>query len=115
MDETDLSFTERAKRAIRSVPRGKVATYGLIAACAGNYRASRQVAWLLHSSSRKDNLPWHRIINSKGSISLPAGAGFEEQRMLLRAEGVSVDEKGRINLSKYLWNPGSDARTSPHR
>jgi len=102
----EASFSDRAKQAITGIPYGKVATYGQIAACAGNHRAARQVAWLLHSSSRKDNLPWHRVINSRGSVSLPIGGGFEEQSMLLENEGIHVDEKGRIDLSKYLWNPG---------
>jgi methylated-DNA-protein-cysteine methyltransferase-like protein len=101
----DSAFSNRVKQLIKSVPPGKVATYGQIAACSGNPRASRQVAWLLHSSSRKDNLPWHRIINSRGGISLPTGGGFEEQKMLLEAERIPVDEKGRVRLSKYLWNP----------
>jgi methylated-DNA-protein-cysteine methyltransferase-like protein len=103
------AFSVRIKRLIADIPRGRVATYGLIAACAGNHRASRQVAWLLHSSSRKDKLPWHRVINSRGGISLPIGGGFEEQKMLLEAEGIVLDQKGRVNLSRYLWNPGSVA------
>ena len=102
----DPGFSERVKRLIAEIPRGRVATYGQIAACAGNHRASRQVAWLLHSSSRKDNLPWHRVINSRGGISLPAGGGFEEQKMLLESEGIALDRKGRVSLSRYLWNPG---------
>lgn len=106
----ESSFSDRAKQAISAIPYGKVATYGQIAACAGNHRASRQVAWLLHSSSRKDNLPWHRVINSRGTISLPIGGGFEEQKLLLEGEGIGVDEKGRIDLSKHLWNPVLDSR-----
>lgn len=105
----DSAFSNRVKQLIKSVPRGQVATYGQIAACAGNPRSSRQVAWLLHSSSRKDNLPWHRIINSRGTISLPIGGGFEEQKVLLEAEGIPVDEKGRIRLSKYLWNAAAES------
>jgi methylated-DNA-protein-cysteine methyltransferase-like protein len=105
----DPKFSDRVKRLIADIPRGKVATYGQIAACAGNHRASRQVAWLLHSSSRKESLPWHRVINSRGAISLPIGGGFEEQKMLLEAEGIVLDQKGRVNLSRYLWNPGSVA------
>ena len=66
----EASFSDRAKQAITGIPYGKVATYGQIAACAGNHRAARQVAWLLHSSSRKDNLPWHRVINSREIILL---------------------------------------------
>ncbi|MBN1837660.1 MAG: MGMT family protein [Spirochaetales bacterium] len=96
------SFTLRAKRAIAAVPFGQVATYGQIAACAGNHRAARRVAWLLHSSSDKEGLPWHRIIGSRGTIRLPRGGGFEEQRALLQAEGVAVDETGSLDLARYL-------------
>jgi len=106
MAEKSDSFSDRVKRLIAGIPAGKVATYGQIAACAGNHRASRQVAWLLHSSSRKDKLPWHRVINGRGGISLPIGGGYEEQKMLLEAEGVTVDQKGRVDLKTYLWNPG---------
>jgi methylated-DNA-protein-cysteine methyltransferase-like protein len=106
MSEKGDSFSDRVKQLIAGIPAGRVATYGQIAACAGNHRASRQVAWLLHSSSRKENLPWHRVINSRGGISLPIGGGFEEQRMLLEAEGIAVDQKGRVDLKKHLWNPG---------
>jgi methylated-DNA-protein-cysteine methyltransferase-like protein len=102
------SFSGRVKRLIASIPAGRVATYGQIAACAGNHRAARQVAWLLHSSSKKDRLPWHRVINSRGGISLPSGGGFEEQKLLLESEGVAVDPKGRVKMAKVLWNPGLD-------
>jgi methylated-DNA-protein-cysteine methyltransferase-like protein len=104
------SFSVKVKRLIAGIPAGKVATYGQIATCAGNRRAARQVAWLLHSSSRKDKLPWHRVINSRGGISLPPGGGFEEQKMLLEAEGVAVDRKGHVKLGEVLWNPGEAAR-----
>jgi methylated-DNA-protein-cysteine methyltransferase-like protein len=96
------SFSDQVKRAIRAIPYGRVATYGQIAACAGNHRAARQVAWLLHSSSNKDRLPWHRVIGSRGAIRLPRGGGFEEQAGLLAAEGVTVTADGRIDLKRYL-------------
>ena len=96
-------FSDRVKRIIKSVPRGKVATYGQVAALAGNIRAARQVAWILHSSSDKHNLPWHRIINSRGGISLKPLHGFEIQKELLINEGVVFSENGTIDLSRYLW------------
>ncbi len=102
------SFSDRVKQLISNIPYGRVATYGQIAACAGNHRASRQVAWLLHSSSDKERLPWHRVINSRGGISLPIGGGYERQRAALEKEGIRFDERGKIKLSKYLWNPASD-------
>jgi methylated-DNA-protein-cysteine methyltransferase-like protein len=72
-------------RQVRSVPRGKVATYGDIAYAAGYPGAARQVAWALHAQSA--GLPWHRIVGAGGTILLTGEQGFE-QRMHLRAEGV---------------------------
>jgi len=80
-----------------------VATYGQVAALAGNRRGARQVVRVLHSSSRKEGLPWHRVINSKGMISL-TGEGFDIQRSLLEAEGVEFDEKGKVNLRSFQWD-----------
>jgi len=97
------SFSQRVKDIIKKIPVGKVATYGQIATYAGNSRASRQVAWILHSSSRKDNLPWHRVINSRGKISLPHNGGYEMQKELLETEGVVFDKNDKINFDRYLW------------
>jgi methylated-DNA-protein-cysteine methyltransferase-like protein len=93
------------KRIIKGIPRGKVATYGQIAALAGNHRAARQVAWILHSSSEKENLPWHRVVNSQGGISLKPRRGYEVQKALLIKERIEFDENDRIDLDDYLWKP----------
>ena len=98
-------FTARAVRVIRAIPRGKVASYGLVALLAGSPLGARQVVRVLHTLSRKERLPWHRVINSRGSISLPRGAGFERQRALLRKEGVKVTTEGRVDLGRFLWRP----------
>ncbi|HUT98824.1 MAG TPA: MGMT family protein [bacterium] len=103
MAKTD--FTRRALALIRAVPRGRVATYGQIADLAGNPRAARQVVRLLHSSSETESLPWHRVVNGRGTISLPPGRGYEEQRAMLAAEGVIFDDRGRIDLKRFLWTP----------
>lgn len=99
------AFSRRVVEAIRKIPRGRVATYGQIAAQAGNARAARGVAWILHSSSDAARLPWHRVIGSRGRISLGRGRGFEEQRRLLAGEGIAVDRAGRIDLEIYQWEP----------
>ncbi len=98
-------FTERALAILHAIPRGKVATYGLVAAAAGSPLGARQVARILSSMSRGQRLPWHRVINSRGTISLPRGMGFELQRALLRKEGVRVSADGEVSLKKYLWKP----------
>ncbi len=99
----NTTFSERVKQLIKKIPSGKVATYGQIAAYAGNLRGSRQVAWILHSCSRKYKLPWHRVINSKGRISLPPNRGYGIQKKLLEKEGIVFKKDGSINLNLYLW------------
>lgn len=101
-------FTEKVVRLIRSIPKGKVLTYGGVAALAGNPRGSRQVSRILHSMSRKHRLPWHRVINSKGRISLPHPSDYEEQRRLLEQEGVQFSLSERIDLGTYMWIPGRE-------
>ena len=101
----DFSFTQRGKDILKKIPQGKVATYGQIAALAGNPRAVRQVVWTLHSSTEKDKLPWHRVVNSKGQISLKPNYGYEIQKELLRKEGVKFDKNDTIDFDRYLWSP----------
>ena len=99
------SFHQRTIEIIKRIPKGKVATYGQIAAYAGSNRAARQVAYILHSSSRKENLPWHRVINSKGCISLKPKHGYEIQKKQLKKERIIFKENDCIDLERYLWLP----------
>lgn len=101
----ELTFTERVVKVIKRIPKGRVATYGLVAAMAGNPRAARQVVRTLNTQSEKHDLPWHRVINSKGTISLPKGRGFELQRSMLEDEGVEITKAGAVDLDRYLWKP----------
>ena len=78
-------------------------TYGQIARVAGSTRAARQVVRILHSMSRKHHLPWHRVINSKGQISLQDDALYQEQLLSLEAEGIEVGMNGTIDLQKYQY------------
>lgn len=105
-----MEFEERAKSVIKAIPRGRVATYAQVAALAGNHRAARQVVRVLHASSSKDRLPWQRVINSRGGISLGRGRGFEEQRRLLLKEGVYVSRAGRVPLGEFQWDKKSPLR-----
>jgi len=99
------TFFHTVAARLKKIPRGKVATYGQIAALAGNPRAARQVAWVLHSASDKEKLPWQRVINSQGGISLPRYGGYELQRALLVKEGVKFDAADRIDLVRFQWKP----------
>ena len=98
-----LVFTKRVLEVIKSIPEGMVATYGGVAELAGNPRAARQVARILHSCSEKEGLPWHRVVNRDGKISLKPLQGYEEQQMLLEDEGIIFDQKKRIDFDRFLW------------
>ncbi len=99
-------FTSTVKDLIKKIPHGKVCTYGMLAACAGNPGAARQVARILHSSSRKEGLPWHRVVNRFGRISLKRHQGYEIQKQLLKTEGVRFDASDTISFDSFLWLPG---------
>ncbi|GGP09921.1 hypothetical protein GCM10011346_15960 [Oceanobacillus neutriphilus] len=80
-------------------------TYGQIAKEAGNPRGARQVVRVLHSMSRKYNLPWHRVINAKGQLAIPNEEANWEQRTRLEEEDILVSSSGRVNLKEYQWIP----------
>ncbi|WP_175987933.1 MGMT family protein [Bacillus sp. Marseille-Q1617] len=99
------SFTERAINIIKNIPFGKVMSYGQIAAYAGSQRGARQVVRILHSMSGKHQLPWHRVINSKGEIGFQDEERFNQQKDHLESEGVCVNNKGKIALDIYQFHP----------
>ena len=97
-------FTEKIIQIIKNIPKGKVLTYGFIAKLAGNPRAARQVSWTLHSSSKKYNLPWHRVINSKGLIALKSVEDRNYQKNLLEQEGITFSDEFKVDLKNCLWD-----------
>jgi methylated-DNA-protein-cysteine methyltransferase related protein len=99
------TFHTRAVRLIQRIPKGKVVTYGQIAALAGEPRGARQVVRILNSSWKKEKLPWHRVINRNGQISLPPGGGYELQKSLLEKEKVVFGPNDTIDLKCFLWKP----------
>ncbi|RUS49039.1 MGMT family protein [Cohnella sp. AR92] len=101
-------FTERVIGVIRGIPAGCVMTYGQVAAAAGSPRAARQVVRILHSSSAKHDLPWHRVVNKNGEIAIREEEGNYTQRLLLEEEGVTFDPAGRIDLSEHAHTPEED-------
>ena len=100
---THNDFTKTVIHIIKHIPKGKVLTYGWIARLAGNPRAARQVSWILHSSSKKYNLPWHRVISSNGAISIKSIDGRILQQNLLQQEGIEISDRFKIDLDQYLW------------
>lgn len=91
---------------ILRIPQGKVATYGQVATLAGYPGYARQVGYALHATPSNLDLPWHRVINAKGMISIKSDGPFENiQRQLLESEGIVFDHKNRVPLRIYQWVP----------
>ena len=94
---------------VKRIPRGKVATYGQIAALAGMPRHARHAGYALAATPENMKIPWHRVINARGRVSLRLkhwGSGNDDlQRILLEAEGVNFDGSGRVDLKKFRWEP----------
>jgi len=90
---------------VRRVPKGKVATYGMIAELAGNKKWSRVVGYALHVNPAQSDIPCHRIVTRFGETS-PAFrfGGRDVQRELLKKEGVVFTEDGKVNMRNCLWD-----------
>jgi methylated-DNA-protein-cysteine methyltransferase-like protein len=97
-------FYRRIYRVVRHIPKGRVATYGLVARLAGRPGAARMVGWALSALSDDDDVPWWRVVNAAGRISLSAqNHAAVLQRALLLREGVRFGPGGALNLGKYGW------------
>ena len=104
MAKTGNRFFEQVYQVVRRIPPGKVATYGQVARMLGKPRGARTVGWALHSMPEGSDVPWQRVINARGIITLDAhGPGGAIQRALLEAEGIVFDEEGRIDLDHHGW------------
>jgi methylated-DNA-protein-cysteine methyltransferase related protein len=104
LDTSVLSFYERVYALVCQIPPGNVVTYGQVAALLGAPRAARAVGYALRFLPAGTNVPWHRVINHRGQISLrtPIESPLL-QRLLLEEEGVVFDAEGRVDLSIYRW------------
>jgi methylated-DNA-protein-cysteine methyltransferase-like protein len=114
----DLSESyRRIYGAVRRIPRGRVATYGQIAHVAGLGGQPRLVGYALHALREESAVPWHRVINAQGRLSLlgaGSGAGLT-QRMRLEGEGVRFTARGRVDLDVYGWRPGEKTKRPGRR
>jgi methylated-DNA-protein-cysteine methyltransferase-like protein len=92
---------------VRRVPRGKVATYGQIARLAGLEGQARQVGYAMAAVPSSSTVPWHRVLNAQGRVSMrsegPGGSIIQQQ--LLEREGIVFDAGGRVALSRFGWKP----------
>lgn len=95
-----MSYYEEVRRVVGRIPRGKVATYGMVAEAAGFPGTARQVAWALKDAGRR-RIPWQRVLGSGGRILLPGEAGLD-QRRLLELEGVRF-VGARVDMTRCAY------------
>jgi methylated-DNA-protein-cysteine methyltransferase-like protein len=110
---------EKIRAVVRRIPRGKVATYGQVAALAGYPRAPRLAGYALHALPEGSPLPWHRVVGAGGRLSLArlSHEGAITQRLRLEMERVRFDARGRVDLARCLWRanaskPAGSPRTT---
>src|SRR4051812_746362 len=104
-------FKERMIAVIRSIPPGHVMSYGQVAAYMGIPRAARQVGWTLRSIESSVNLPWWRVLNNSGRISIDGNLYNDKhiQRKLLEAEGIIILDNYTLDINKYRFIPSDKA------
>jgi methylated-DNA-protein-cysteine methyltransferase-like protein len=96
---------------VRRIPSGRVATYGQVAALAGLPNHARLVGYALHALADSTTVPWHRVVNAEGRISIRGlVAASVTQRLRLEQEGVRFGPGGRVKLSEYRWDPKGGSR-----
>jgi len=106
--EDSAPFGERVLAVVRAIPRGRVATYGDVAAMSGSPRAARGVGAVLSGTVETD-IPWWRVVNRYGALSIPSHLGMRTlQRTLLEDESVTFDVEGRVRMDVHAWSPLPD-------
>jgi len=103
MDEVEPGFRERVEMVVRQIPKGRVMTYGQLAALCGNARAARIVGGIAHFGD--PDLPWQRVVNKQGGLAAGYPGGRVGHAAALRAEGVEVSKNDAVNVTKLLWWP----------
>lgn len=107
-------FYHRIYRVVRHIPRGRVATYGVVARLAGRPGAARTVGWALSALPDESDVPWWRVLNASGRISLSGvDHGSVVQRALLLREGVKFAPGGAVNLTAFGWPAEAYAAAAP--
>ncbi len=103
METIEPGFRVRVEALVRQIPRGRVMTYGQIAALCGNARAARIVGGMAHFGD--PNLPWQRVVNKQGRLAAGYPGGRAGHRQVLKAENVSVTEDFIVDIAALLWWP----------
>jgi methylated-DNA-protein-cysteine methyltransferase related protein len=110
MKRVDSQFKDKVLQVVAQIPRGKVATYGQVAAMAGASWAAWEVGQIAHTGPT--DLPWQRVVNKNGGLARGYPGGINGHKAELEAEGISVDEDYRVEIERLLWRPPHQDQSS---
>jgi methylated-DNA-protein-cysteine methyltransferase related protein len=110
MSRVDSEFKNRVYEIVAVIPKGRVMTYGQIAAHAGAAWAAWEVGQIAHTGP--DSLPWQRVVNKSGGLARGYPGGMEGHKKVLEAEGIAVDEEYKIKINELIWQPPSKNQSS---
>ena len=103
MKRVDADFRERVYAMVAQIPKGRVMTYGQLAALAGAAWAAWEVGQIAHTGPT--SLPWQRVVNKQGGLARGYPGGFDGHKRAIEAEGIAVDSDYRVDIDKLLWFP----------
>jgi methylated-DNA-protein-cysteine methyltransferase-like protein len=103
MEDSSISFRELVEDTVSRIPRGRVMTYGQIAALCGSPRAARIVGGIAHFGNPL--LPWQRVVNKKGGLARGYPGGRKGHKQVLESEGIHVNDNYHIDVKKLIWWP----------
>ena len=101
--KTEANFAKRVNHIVAQIPKGRVMTYGQIAAICGNAGAARIVGGIAHFGN--PDLPWQRVVNKSGGLASGYPGGREGHKAALEAEGIEVSDNYKVDVAGLLWNP----------
>ena len=103
MEEVEAGFRQRVEALVAQIPRGRVMTYGQLAALCGNARAARIVGGIAHFGD--PDLPWQRVVNKQGGLASGYPSGRAGHKLALEAEGYDVSDDYKVQVMELLWSP----------
>jgi methylated-DNA-protein-cysteine methyltransferase related protein len=110
MARVDSEFKGRVYEAVAAIPKGRVMTYGQIAALAGAAWAAWEVGQIAHTGP--SDLPWQRVVNKNGGLARGYPGGLEGHKHALEAENIAVDEEYKVKINELIWQPPSKNQSS---
>lgn len=110
MTRVDNEFKSRVYEIVAQIPKGRVMSYGQIAALAGAAWAAWEVGQIAHTGP--SNLPWQRVVNKSGGLARGYPGGFEGHKKELEAEGIEVDEDYKVKINELIWQPPNKNQSS---